>query len=122
MSTPKRIKNSIKKETLKASDFNQYKIPYSCEDCVHFSSGTSSDLTTTTTLAGLPAVQSGVQSTSDSLRKSISSNTQAKMNTLPNNTARCSLGNNTVAHRKTKQIESYLLSGRMAFCRLLEID
>lgn len=38
MSTKARIKKSIKKEFLPASDFLNYKIPFSCEDCSHFSS------------------------------------------------------------------------------------
>lgn len=34
----------------------------------------------------------------------------------------CTLGNRTIEHRKDAQTKSYLLSGTVAFCRLLEID
>lgn len=77
MSTPpKRIKNSIKKESIPAKDFLYYSIPYACEDCSHFS----------------------------------------------HTNQVCSLGNQTLAHRREQQLKNYLLSGKMAFCRLLEID
>jgi hypothetical protein len=36
--TVKRIKPSIKKETILASDYNHYILPFSCEECSHFSS------------------------------------------------------------------------------------
>lgn len=32
----KRIGSSIKKDGINPRDYNQYKLPYSCEDCVHF--------------------------------------------------------------------------------------
>lgn len=76
MSTPKRIKKSIKKEFISGADYLKYKLPISCDDCSHFS-----------------------------LTHQL-----------------CTLGNRTLDHRKEAQIKSYLLSGTVAFCRLLEID
>ncbi len=35
---------------------------------------------------------------------------------------KCTLGNNTLEHRKNAQKKSYLVSGTVAFCRLHEID
>lgn len=34
----KRIRPSMKKDVIRASDFNHYKIPYFCEACSHFKS------------------------------------------------------------------------------------
>jgi len=39
---------------------------------------------------------------------------------LPNNG--CSMGHTTYPHLKKNQIKTYELTGRMAFCRNLEID
>ena len=36
--SPKRLRPSIKKDPLKASDYNHYKLPWSCDDCTHFDS------------------------------------------------------------------------------------
>lgn len=76
MSTPAKLRKSIKKEYINPTDFFKFKTPMSCEDCSHFSS---------------------------SLNK-------------------CTLGNNTIEHRKIAQQKSYELSGTVAFCRLHEID
>lgn len=35
---------------------------------------------------------------------------------------KCTLGNATIEHRKAAQTRSYIQSGTVAFCRLLEID
>lgn len=35
---------------------------------------------------------------------------------------KCTLGNATKAHRREAQTQSYIQSGKVAFCRLLEID
>lgn len=37
MSTPARIRKSIKKEKIRPSAYLKYKLPISCEDCSHFS-------------------------------------------------------------------------------------
>jgi len=37
-SAGKKIRPSIKKDVIHPRDFNYYKLPYSCEDCSHFSS------------------------------------------------------------------------------------
>ena len=76
MSTPRRLKRSIKKENISGQDYQKYKFLISCEDCSHFSFIHQ----------------------------------------------QCTLGNNTVEHRKEAQTRSYLLSGTVAFCRLIEID
>lgn len=76
MSTPARLKKSIKKEAISAADYLKYKLPISCEDCSHFSFIHE----------------------------------------------RCTLGNATKEHRKAAQTQSYIQSGTVAFCRLLEID
>lgn len=76
MSTPPKLKRSIKKEYISPGDFFKYKIPMSCEDCSHYSM------------------------TND----------------------KCTLGNNTLEHRRAAQLKSYELSGTVAFCRLHEID
>lgn len=76
MSTPRRLKKSIKKEAISGRDYLNFKLPISCEDCSHFSFIHE----------------------------------------------KCTLGNNTLEHRKKAQTQSYLLSGTVAFCRLIEID
>lgn len=38
----KRIGSSIKKDAIRAADYNRYKMPYACEDCVHFAMTTVS--------------------------------------------------------------------------------
>ena len=35
--TAKRIRPSIKKESILASDYNRFTLPFSCEECSHFS-------------------------------------------------------------------------------------
>ncbi len=37
-------------------------------------------------------------------------------------TEKCTLGSWTVPHRRAQQMKDYELSGKMAFCRLIEID
>jgi hypothetical protein len=37
-SSSARIRPSMKKDPIKASDFNAYNIPFACEDCSHFAS------------------------------------------------------------------------------------
>lgn len=32
----KRISSSIKKDAIRAEDYNRYNMPYACEDCSHF--------------------------------------------------------------------------------------
>ncbi|MFZ3230483.1 MAG: hypothetical protein WA160_09795 [Pseudobdellovibrio sp.] len=39
--SPRRIRPSIKKETILASDYNKYILPFSCEECSHFASETT---------------------------------------------------------------------------------
>lgn len=34
--TPKRIGSSLKKESIHPADYNQYTLPFACEDCSHF--------------------------------------------------------------------------------------
>lgn len=34
--SPKRLRSSIKKDAIQASDYNRYKLPWSCDDCTHF--------------------------------------------------------------------------------------
>lgn len=34
--TPKRIGSSLKKETIHPADYNQYNLPFACEDCSHY--------------------------------------------------------------------------------------
>jgi hypothetical protein len=36
--------------------------------------------------------------------------------------AKCTLEYNSAPHRRERQIRTYLLNGRMAFCRFMEID
>jgi hypothetical protein len=36
--SPKRLRSSIKKDAVKASDYNRFKLPWSCDDCTHFNS------------------------------------------------------------------------------------
>lgn len=36
--TVKRIKPSMKRESILASDYNHFNLPFSCEDCSHFDS------------------------------------------------------------------------------------
>ncbi len=76
MSTPARIRRSIKKEKISPPAYLKYKLPISCEDCSHFSFIHQ----------------------------------------------KCTLGNATKDHRKQAQTQSYMQSGTVAFCRLLEID
>ena len=40
--TPARVKPSMKKEAIRASDYNNYILPFSCEECSHFASETTS--------------------------------------------------------------------------------
>ena len=35
--TPPRIRPSIKKDAIHPRDYNHYRLPYSCEECSHFS-------------------------------------------------------------------------------------
>ncbi|MFN7905769.1 MAG: hypothetical protein ACK5P5_11360 [Pseudobdellovibrionaceae bacterium] len=37
-------------------------------------------------------------------------------------TEKCTLGSWTVPHRRAQQMKDYELSGKIAFCRLIEID
>jgi hypothetical protein len=72
----KRIGSSIKKDGINPQAYNEYKLPFACEDCSHFKSENES----------------------------------------------CTLGMPTEQHLKRNQIISYNLSGKVALCRLQEID
>lgn len=72
----KRIGSSIIKEFINPSAYNQYKLPYSCEDCTHFKASNES----------------------------------------------CTLGMPTESHLRRNQISSYNISGKIALCRIQEID
>jgi hypothetical protein len=72
----KRIRESIIKDGISAWAYNQYKLPWSCEDCVHFKTENQT----------------------------------------------CTLGMPTADHLRQNQIHSYELSGKVALCRLQEID
>jgi hypothetical protein len=72
----KRIRASIKKDAMNASDHLKYDFRFACEDCSHFASEQQ----------------------------------------------RCTLGYNSVPHRKAQQQHDFELSGRMALCRFHEID
>lgn len=74
--TPKRLKASIKKDVVNATDWLRIKMLSACEDCTHFKSDSTS----------------------------------------------CTLGYSTEPHLRETQNRSYLLSGRIAFCRFHEID
>lgn len=72
----KRIGSSVKKDAISPTDYNRYKLPYSCEDCAHFK--------------------------------------------VANET--CTLGMPTEQHLRRNQIVSYNMSGKIALCRIQEID
>lgn len=72
----KRIGSSIRKDAIQPTAYMQYKLPWSCEDCNHFS---------------------------------------------PQNET-CTFGMPTEAHLRRHQISSYERSGKVALCRLQEID
>lgn len=36
--TPPRIRSSIRRDVINPTDYNAYKLPWSCEDCSHFMS------------------------------------------------------------------------------------
>lgn len=72
----KRIRPSIVKDGIHPRDYNQYILPYSCEDCSHFKASDES----------------------------------------------CTLGMPTEPHLKRNQILSYNISGKIALCRIQEID
>lgn len=74
--TPKRLRQSIKKDPVQAEDVRQFNLPYACEDCTHFCS----------------------------------------------KIGECTLGYDSRPHRKAQQNSDFLLSGKMALCRFLEID
>jgi len=39
--TPKRLRVSIRHDTISAADYLKYKLPYACEDCSHFNQALS---------------------------------------------------------------------------------
>ncbi len=39
----KKIRSSIKKEGIDPAAYNKYKLPWACEDCVHYSGSQASD-------------------------------------------------------------------------------
>ncbi len=40
--TQNRIRSSMRKESIHPRDFNNYILPYNCEECSHFATGTTS--------------------------------------------------------------------------------
>lgn len=74
--TPKRLRPSIKYDTVNPSDYLRYTFPAACDDCTHFN---------------------------------------------PENES-CTLGYNSLYHRRERQQQDYLLTGKMVLCRFLEID
>lgn len=74
--TPRRLRISIKSETVNPGDYLKYVTTSACEDCTHFN---------------------------------------------PEND-KCTLGYVTEYHRRQRQEQDYLLTGKMVFCRFLEID
>ena len=72
----KRAQNSMIKDAIHPTHYNEYKLTYSCEDCSHFKTSDES----------------------------------------------CTLGMPTTFHLKKNQIASYNLSGKIALCRIQEID
>jgi hypothetical protein len=74
--TPKKIRQSIKLDTVNPSDYLAYNLTHSCEFCSHWN---------------------------------------------PDN-GLCTLGYKNDVHRLEANLRCYELSGKMAFCRFLEID
>lgn len=72
----KRLRSSIKKDPVHPSSYNNYKLPWSCDDCSHFAHETES----------------------------------------------CTLGYNSLNHRRVQQKFDYELGGHYALCRFQEID
>lgn len=55
--TVKRIKPSMKRETILAADYNKYILPFSCEECSHFASENTSCTLGLNTFPHLAATQ-----------------------------------------------------------------